>query len=167
MKKVWLAASAALLLAAPGAYAGVGEGDIEAGLSVSLVTTEIEIEGSAPYDSDVGIIEASGGYFFTDSLEAKLALSMLMSTDSTLGTIEPGVDYLFFGPNSGSVIPFVGAAYALGLSDTPTDYLDVHGGVKYFFRENTSVEAKLSYQSPTDSEFDGTTDVTVGINVYF
>jgi len=66
-----------------------------------------------------------------------------------------------------SVVPFAGGAFALGLSDNPTDYLEVHGGVKYFFRENTSLEARLSYQSPTDSAYGAITDLTVGVNIYF
>jgi hypothetical protein len=167
MNKPWIAASAALLLASPGAYAaGVGEGDIEAGISVSLASTEIEYAGTTT-DSDVGLIEVSGGMFFTDQLEAKVGLSAVMTTDSDAGTLKLGADYLFTGPNATEVVPFAGAAFGLGMFDTETDYLDLHGGIKYFFRERTSIEAKLSFLSPTDSAYDSATDLTVGINIYF
>ena len=76
--------TAALLLVSPGAWAGVGQGDIEAGISISLNQTETDIEGSGTTDSDVGLIEVSGGYFFSDQLQFRLALSEVVSTDFTL-----------------------------------------------------------------------------------
>ncbi|MGH8442151.1 MAG: hypothetical protein ACRETF_04520 [Nevskiaceae bacterium] len=167
MHKPWIALTAALLLASPGVYAaGIGKGDFEAGLSISISQTEIDIEGFGTTDSDTGIIELSGGYFFSDQLQFLLSLSEVISSDFTYGTLAPGVDWMFVTGGS-TVVPFAGAAFALGLQDNPTDYLEVHGGVKYFFREDTSVEARLSYASPTDSAFDAYTDLTVGINIYF
>lgn len=168
MNKPWIAVSAAVLVASPGAYAagGVGEGDIEAGISVSLASTEIE-SGGTTEDSDVGLIELSGGMFFTDQIEAKVGLSAVVTTDVTSGTLKLGADYLFTGPNATEIVPFAGGAFGLGMFDTETDYLDIHGGIKYFFRERTSVEAKLSFLSPTDSAYDSATDLTVGINIYF
>ena len=168
MNKPWIAVSAAMLLASPGAWAagGVGEGDFEAGLSVSLASTEMEFAGTT-VDSDVGLIEVSGGKFFTDQLEAKVGLSSVATTDTTTGTLKLGADYLFTGPSATEIVPFVGGAFGLGMFDTETDYLDIHGGIKYFFRERTSIEAKLSFLSPTDSAYDSATDLTVGINIYF
>jgi hypothetical protein len=170
MNKPWIAVSAAVLLASPGAYAagagGIGEGDMEAGISVSLASTELDFAGSKT-DSDVGIIEIAGGKFFTDQLEAKVGLSAVMTTDSDAGTLKLGADYLFTGPSATEIVPFVGGAFGLGMFDTETDFLDVHGGIKYFFRERTSIEAKLSFLSPTDSAYDSATDLTVGINIYF
>ena len=166
MHKPWIALTAALLLTSPGAYAaGVGKGDFEAGLSISLNTTETDSEVIGTTETDSGIIELSGGYFFSDQLQFKLALSEVVSTDFTYGTLKPGADWLFV--TGRTFVPFAGGAFALGLQDNPTDYLEVHGGVKYFFRENTSVEAKLSYLSPTDSAFGAITDLTVGVNIYF
>ena len=165
MNKPWIAVSALALLASPGAWAaGVGEGDFEAGLSVTLSSTEIETQGSTT-DQDSGLIEVSGGMFFTDQLEAKVALSASVQTDATYGTLKPGADYLF--PTGGDVVPFAGGAYALGMFDNEGDFLDVHGGVKYFFRERTSVEARLSYQMALDTGFDDIIDLFVGLNVYF
>lgn len=167
MNTPWIAVSAAVLLASPGAYAaGVGEGDFEAGISVSLTKNEIEIAGTTT-DQDFGTVELSGGKFFTDQLEAKLALSATTTADFTFGTLRLGADYLFTNKAPGDVVPFVGAAFALGMFDTETDYLDLHGGIKYFFRERTSLEARLSFQSPTDSAYDAITDLFVGLNVYF
>ena len=166
MNKPWIAVSAAVLLASPGAYAsGIGEGDFEAGLSLTLTSTSIEIDGVEQPDSDSGQIEVSGGMFFTDQLEAKVALSASVSSAYTAGTLKPGVDYFF--TTGGDVVPFAGGAYALGMFDTETDYIDAHGGVKYFFRERTSVEARLSYQMATDSLYDDVVDLFVGLNVYF
>ena len=167
MNKPWITVCALALLASPGAYAaGVGEGDFEAGLSVSLVRSSIEVDGTDYGDSDVGIISVSGGMFFTDQIEAKAALSAIATEDATFGTLNLGADYLF-NSGGGEVVPFVGGAFGLGMFDTETEYLDVHGGVKYFFRERTSVEARLSFQSPTDSAYDAVTDLFVGLNVYF
>ena len=167
MNKPWIAVSAAVLLASPGAYAaGVGEGDFEAGISVSLAMTEIEFAGTTQ-DSDFGIIELSGGRFFTDQLEAKVGLSATTTADVTFGTLRLGADYLFSNKTPGDVVPFAGAGFALGMFDTETDYLDLHGGVKYFFRERTSLEARLGFQSPTDSASDSITELLVGLNVYF
>lgn len=166
MNKPWIAVSAVALLASPGAYAasGVGEGDFEAGVSVTMVTVAIESD-SGDFDADAGIVQLSGGKFFTDQLEAKAALSAILSPDDTLGTLLLGADYLF---NSGSnVVPFAGAAFGLGVFDTETDYLDVHGGVKYFFRERVSLEGKLSFLSPTDSAYDSAIDLFAGLNFYF
>ncbi len=164
MNKPWIAVSALVLLASPGAYA-VGDGDFEAGLSVSLTSTEIDVGGTTT-DSDSGQIEVSGGLFFTDQLEGKVALSAIVTTDATYGSLKPGVDYLFTG-GGGDVVPFVGGALALGMFDSDSDYIDVHGGVKYFFRERTSVEGRLSYQMATDSAYDDVIDLFVGLNVYF
>jgi len=166
MNKPWIAVSAVLLLAAPVAYADVGQGDFEAGISVALTYTEVDVEGTT-FDQDAGLVGLSGGYFITDQLEAKVSLLMIVTSDFTAGTVAPGVDYLFTGDNASTVVPFAGAAFGLGVADNETDVIDIHGGVKYFFRENTSVDAKLTYSSPTDSAYSSTTDLTVGINIYF
>jgi len=168
MNRAWIAVSAALLLAAPGAYAGVGQGDIEVGVSVSLVYTEIEFEDGTTTDQDSGVISASGGYFFNDMIEFKGALTLVVSSDVTTGSINPGVDFLF--PTKGStVVPFAGGSYGLAVGDfDDTDFLEVHGGIKYFFRERASVEVKLGRSEPVDSDFDvGHTDLFAGINVYY
>jgi len=169
MNKPWIAVSAAVLLASPGVYAaGVGEGDFEAGISVSLTKTEVDFGGATPdQDQDFGLIELSGGRFFTDQLEAKAGLSATTTATDTFGTLRLGADYLFTNKTPGDVVPFAGAGFALGLFDTETDYLDLHGGIKYFFRERTSLEARLGFQSPTDSAYDAITELFVGLNVYF
>src|SRR5690349_21464747 len=110
MNKPWIAVSTLVLLASPGAYAaGVGEGDFEAGLSVTLSSTEVDVGGTTT-DSDFGLISLSGGMFFTDRLEAKVGLTGTVvssaGSSSTFGTLTPGVDYMF--TNGGSVVPFVG-----------------------------------------------------------
>ena len=166
MNKPWIAVSALVLLASPGAYAaGVGEGDFEAGLSITLSSTEYEVAGTTT-ESDFGYIAVSGGMFFTDQLEAKAGLSGTVVSDFTFGTLTTGVDYLFTSDGA-TVVPFAGGGFALGMFDTETDYIDAHGGVKYFFRERTSVEARLSYQMSTDSAYDDIIDLFVGLNVYF
>jgi len=166
MSKPWIAVSAALLLAAPGAHAGVGQGDIEAGASISLTNSEQTVAGTTT-KSDFGTVNVSGGYFFSDMIEFKLALNMSVSTDITTGTINPGADFVFAG--DGTLVPFAGASYglAVGYLDD-TDFLEFHGGIKYFFRENTSLEVKLARFEPMDSDFDvGHTDLSAGFNVYF
>lgn len=168
MKRAWTAACAALLLAAPAAQAGVGQGDIEAGVSVSLNSTEVEVDGAPTTKSDSGTISLSGGYFFTDMVQFKVALNMTVTTDITTGTLSPGADFLFAQGDS-PMVPFAGASYGLAIGDLDeTDFLEFHGGVKYFIRERTSVEFRLARFEPMDSAFDyGHTDLTVGVNVYF
>ncbi|MGH8481447.1 MAG: hypothetical protein ACRES8_03195 [Nevskiaceae bacterium] len=168
MNRAWIAASAALLLAAPAAQAGVGEGDIEVGVSISLVYTEVEFEDGSTTDQDSGIISASGGYFLNDMIELKGALTLVVTSDVTAGSINPGVDFLFQGQGS-TVVPFAGGSYGLAVGDfDDTDFFEVHGGIKYFFRERASVEVKLSRSEPVDSDFDvGHTDLFAGINVYY
>lgn len=168
MNRVWIAAGAALLLAAPGAQAGVGQGDVEIGASISLTSQETEVDGAAPTKSDSGTVSVSGGYFYTDMIEFKLALNMIVATGITAGTINPGADFLF-GSKGSNVVPFAGASYGLAVGDlTDTDFLEFHGGFKYFFRERASIEVKLARFEPMDSAFDvGHTDLTAGFNIYF
>jgi hypothetical protein len=168
MKRAWTAACAALLLAAPAAQAGVGQGDIEAGVSVSLTSTEVEPETGPSTKTDYGLISLSGGYFYSDMIQFKLALNMLVSTDSTSGSINPGVDFLF-SQGDAPMVPFAGASYGLAVGDiTDTDFLDVHGGIKYFFKERASLELKLARVQAIDSDFEAShTDLTAGINIYF
>ena len=168
MKRAWIAASAALLLAAPLAQAGVGQGDIEAGVSVSLTSTEVEPETGPTTKTDSGTISLSGGYFYSDMIQFKLGLNMTVTTDANYGSINPGADFLFAQGDS-PLVPFAGASYGLAVGDlTETDFLEFHGGIKYFFRENASFEAKLSRSEPMDSGVDaGHTDLSAGINVYF
>jgi hypothetical protein len=167
MKRAWTAACAALLLAAPAAQADVGQGDIEAGISVSLNSTEVEPEVGPSTKTDYGLISLSGGYFYSDMIQFKLALNMIVS-DTTSGSINPGVDFLFSQAGS-PMVPFVGASYGLAVGDvTDTDFLDLHGGIKYFFKERASVEFKLAHYLALDSNVDGShTDLTAGINIYF
>lgn len=170
MRKPWIAAAAAVLLAAPSVQADVGQGDIEAGLTVSLTSSEQEVDtgfGTTTTDNDYGNISVSGGYFYSDNLQFKLALNLLITTDFTFGTLNPGADYLFEVARDGAIVPFAGGSFGLGIADSETDYLEGHGGIKYFFRDNASVEASLGYSMPTDSAFDDTIDLAVGINVYF
>jgi hypothetical protein len=168
MKRAWTAACAALLLAAPAAQAGVGQGDIEAGVSISLTSTEIEPETGPSTKSDSGTVNLSGGYFFSDMIQFKLGLNMTVTTDATFGSINPGADFLFSQGDS-PMVPYVGASYGLAVGDlTETDFLEFHGGIKYFFRENASFELELSRSEPMDSDVDaGHTDLSVGVNVYF
>jgi hypothetical protein len=173
MNRAWIAACAALLLAAPAAQAGVGQGDIEAGVSLSLISQEIETEGAPAQKSDTGLISFSGGYFYSDQIQFKVALNMIITSDgtggkTTGGSLNPGADYLFVSEGS-DLVPFAGASYGLAIGDLDqSDFLEFHGGVKYFFRENTSLEVKLARHEPMDSDFDvGHTDLTVGLNFYF
>ena len=168
MKRAWTAACAALLLAAPAAQAGVGQGDIEAGVSVSLNSTEVEPEAGPSTKTDYGLVSLSGGYFYSDMIQFKLALNMIVTSDATFGSINPGADFLFSQGDS-PMVPFVGASYGLAVGDlTETDYLEAHGGIKYFFKERASVEFKLARHQAMDSDVEAShTDVTAGINIYF
>lgn len=150
-----------LLLAAPLAQAGVAAGDLEAGASVSLTSTKT---------TDSGFIGGSIGYFFTDILQAKAAVSAIVTDTATFGIFSPGLDAVFFG--SRKVAPFVGASYGLSFGDdfTPgvsTDYYEGHGGVKFFIKERASLEAKLTKFEATESAASGRLELSLGLNIYF
>jgi hypothetical protein len=179
MKKAHIAAAALLALGtAPAGYAGVGAGDLEAGVGISLIHSETTIDtptGSSDSESDTGIIGGNVGYFFTDIFEAKLAISGIVSsaggTKTTQGSVNPGVDAVFLATR-GTVAPFVGVSYGLAFGDTvggvDSDYYEGHGGVKIFIRERTSLEIKLSRFEAVDSAAQTShTDLGVGLNVYF
>lgn len=179
MNKPWCIAIAALAMAgAPPAFAGVGAGDIEAGLNVSLSHTKTSIDtsvGTVDSTSDSGNIGGNIGFFFTDMLEGKFAASGTQSssggTKSTYGTINPGLDLVFLGKR-GKVAPFVGASYALrwgdSLGPTDSDFYEGHAGVKFFIKEKASLEVKLARYEATDSLATSShTELAVGLNVYF
>ena len=179
MNKPWIAALGSLLLAAaPGTYAGVGAGDFEAGVGISLShsTTSIDYNGTTTdTTSNTGTIGGNVGWFATDMIELKAAATGTRSssggTTTTLGVISPGADFVFLG-KSGKVAPFVGAAYGKSFGTTvpgsvDTNYVDGHAGVKFFITERATLEVKATYFKPTDSAADARFDLAAGINVYF
>lgn len=171
----------ALLLAAPLAQAGVGKGDLEAGVSLSIANTKITPDAGASFETDTGYIGGNIGYFFTDIFEAKAALSAVISsftdpstgttTKTTTGIFAPGVDAVFLG--SRKVAPFVGVGYGLSFGDKPagspdSDFYEGHAGLKFFIKERASLEAKVTKFEPTDSAAKtGRLEIAVGLNIYF
>lgn len=180
MSKTMCTCVAALaLLAAPAAFAGVGAGDIEAGMNISLSHTKTTTDtpaGSTDSTSDSGNIGANVGYFITDMLEFKLAATGTVTSSggskTTTGTVNPGLDVVFLG-KKGKVAPFVGASYAKAFGDTPpggvdSDFYEGHAGVKFFIKEDASLEVKLARYEPTDDlSTMAHTELAVGLNVYF
>lgn len=178
MKKPLCIVAALALLATSTAWAGVGKGDIEAGLNVSLdhTKTSVDVNGTTfESTSDSGLIGGSVGYFFTDMLEGKLAVTGTVASSggnkTTSGTVNPGVDLVFLG-NRGKVAPFFGASYGKSFGDTvgpvDSDFFEGHGGIKFFIKEKASIEVKLARFEPTDSQADNAhTSLSVGLNVYF
>ena len=196
MRRSWLALAACSVLAAPaGALAGVGAGDFEAGVSISVGQTELSVTsdyGSGDCENttttDLGTIAGNVGYFLTDIVELKAAasathagseseysgagcagLSNSGGSAQTFGVFSPGVDFVFLA-TTGKVAPFVGAAYGLTFGDTvgvDTDYIDVHGGAKFFIAERATIELKITRFEPTESAAGGRTELAAGINVYF
>lgn len=165
----------ALLLAAPLAQAGVGQGDMEAGISVSVSNTETTPDVGRTTKSDTGFIGGSFGYFFTDIFQAKVAVSAIISSGggggkTTFGIFSPGIDAVFLGTKK--VAPFVGASYGLSFGDklgpVDSDFYEGHAGVKFFIKERASLEAKLTKYEPTDSAArNGRLEFSVGLNIYF
>jgi hypothetical protein len=158
-----------VLAAAPAAFAGVGAGDVEAGVSVSVSHTSNTSSGTTT-TSDSGNVGGNVGYFFTDMIEGKLAVTGTVTTATTSGTVNPGADFVFLA--RGRVAPFVGASYALSWGDTvgpvDSDFIEGHAGVKFFIRARAALEAKLARYEPTDSAAKSAhTVLSVGINVYF
>ena len=173
-----LAVLAVLMAPAPAALAGVGKGDVEAGLNISLMHQKTSVDtsvGTFESTSDNGNIGGNVGYFFTDMIEGKLAATGQVTSSggnkTTTGTINPGVDFVFLG-NKGKVAPFAGASYAKSFGDTvgavDSDFYEGHLGVKFFIREKASLEAKLARYEAAKSRADSShTELAVGLNVYF
>ncbi len=164
----------ALLLAAPLVQAGVGSGDLEAGVSVSISNTQTTPDVGPTTESDTGFIGGNIGYFFTDIFEAKAALSAIISssggTKTTYGIFSPGLDAVFLG--SKKVAPFLGVGYGLSFGDdlgpVSSDFYEGHAGVKFFIKERASLEAKVSKFEPTDSAaMSGRLEIALGLNIYF
>jgi hypothetical protein len=185
MSKRWRAALGAFLLVAMPAVqaAGIGKGDFEAGVSISVSETTTTIDsgfGECETTVETGTIGGTVGYFITDIIELKAAATATQFgtetcggvgdiPSSTLGVFSPGADFVFLA-RDGGVAPFVGAAYGLSFGDTlgiDTDYLDVHGGAKFFIAERATLELKLTRFEPTESDASGRTELAAGINVYF
>lgn len=159
--------TAGLLLSAP-ALAGVGQGDFELGINVSVTKQEITIADTTT-KSDFGNIGAGFGYFIDDMIELKGAVSMTVTDAGNFGVFSPGADFVFMGKEK--VAPFVGLAYGLAFGDSTgvdSDFIDLHGGVKFFISERASLELRLNRFDPTDSASPmGRTELTAGINIYY
>jgi opacity protein-like surface antigen len=114
--------------------------------------------------SDLGLLLLSGGYMFTDQLEAKLGWTALLG-DVSGGFITPAVD--FFLPIEAPVLPYVGGGYAMGYGDAADlDSIEVHFGVKQFLTERIALDYRFTYQEPTDSAFDSSQIMQVGFAYY-
>jgi hypothetical protein len=190
MDKRWqVAVGSFLLVAAPCLQAaGIGKGDFEAGVSISISkgerNTDVEVctgfgctTTESSVDTEYGSVNASFGYFILDSLELKASVSQTVTADMSNGVFGPGADFVWLS-KTGDVAPFAGAAYGLAYGDLPTDpttgeevdsdFLDVHGGIKFFFRERAAFEVKLTRFQPLDSDAEtGRTELAAGINIYF
>lgn len=170
-KAQWIAA---LVIAsvAPSLQAGVGQGDFEAGLNIAITKTEITIStgaGDVTTKSDSGTVSVAFGYFVLDFLELKGAASSTITDDLTYGVLSPGADFVFLGRRS--VAPFVGLAYGLSFGDATgpveSDFVDLHGGLKFFLGERSSLEIKLTRLEPLDSAVSARTELAAGLNFYF
>jgi len=115
--------------------------------------------------SDVGIAMANAGYMFTDDLEFRVSWLALLG-DASGGFITPGVDYYFKNFNV-PVVPYVGGGYALAYGDAEDlSAIDLHAGVKQFLTERIALDYRLTYQEPTDSDFDSSQILMIGFAYY-
>lgn len=179
--------AAAFLVAAPGAWAGVGAGDLEAGISISLSESDATSEnpstgGDCTTTTTSGSIGGAFGWFVTDIVELKASATAIRTGSEndcnpsadlpaqTYGIVSAGADFVF-GATDGGVAPFVGAAYGQSVGDSlggiDTDYYDAHGGLKFFLGERSALELKLTRFEPTEDAGSSRTELALGINVYF
>ena len=188
MKKPGTACVAVVfLVAAPGAWAGVGAGDLEAGISISLSESDSTSDnpaggGECTTTVTSGSIGGTFGWFVADFLELKAAATAIRSGNEndcnpaanqpaqTYGIVSAGPDFVF-GASDGGVAPFVGAAFGQSFGDSPggidTDYYDVHGGLKFFLTERSALELKLTRYEPTENTGSARNELALGVNVYF
>jgi hypothetical protein len=149
------ATTATTRTAPPSAAGSIQEGQMEIGGLFAWFKSDA---------SDLGLLLVSGGYMFTDELEAKLGWTALLG-DVSGGFITPAVD--FFLPIEAPVLPYVGGGYALGYGDAADlDSIEVHVGVKQFLTERIALDYRFTYQEPTDSAFDSSQVMQVGFAYY-
>ena len=160
MRKL-IVAVAVLCLMSGVSMAGMQSGQVEIGGAVMVMkpTTEGDLTGTA-----MGGI----GYMLTDNIELKGQASLTITGGDVSGTLGGGLE--FYLTPSASMVPYIGASAMTSIGEYGGGeglLIDVHGGVKQFISENTSVNLTLYYETTTDNFTDGGMLIgMLGLSVY-
>ncbi len=136
-------------------------------------TQEVGFSGSYTHgtkdndDSRFWNLSGVYGYFVSDQLEV-LGIGQLQGQkgESTQGQIGAGADWHFFMQGNPNFIPFVGASYLFGISDTP-DALDLHVGLKQFVTRNVAIKYQVGYGFDPSDTGDAAFGASVGLSFFF
>lgn len=138
-----------LLVVGTAAYAQVEKGDVTATGNVNWSSMKFK---DIDDPMTMTTISVRGGYFFTNNIEAGLALSVsgqkVFGEDMTTVGWGPYAVYNFLTSDA-KLLPYVGANY---FSSTTTDADPINqiggfGGAKYFLTEVVNIDANLNYTS--------------------
>jgi len=163
LKRTWIVAVLALLIAPLAARADFRQGDYEVTLSG---------QGANGPDFDGFQASAAGslGYFLTDEFEVALRQSVGYSDvggggSALNGSTRVAVDYNF---NMGQWVPYIGANLGYAYGDTVNDtwLAAPEGGVKYFVNDTTFIFLSVEYQFFFDEGDDASDSFSDGQFLY-
>lgn len=112
-------------------------------------------------------VSGAYGYFFTDQLEV-LGIGRLQGQkgQSTQGQIGPGLDWHFMMAGNPNFVPYAGASYLFGVSDT-SDTLEAHIGLKQFVTRNVAIKYQVGYGFDPSETRDANFGASVGLSYFF
>ncbi len=165
----------------------IQKGDVLIGGSSSLRFNGSTLNPDAG-DSESGTeltLQAYGGYFFTDGIEAGPELTLRYLTglgDTDLFQVQVGAHFGYFWPMSETLVPYgrLSAGFqfeALGDNDTTGMYITPRIGLNYFITDIVALDGNLffSYAGQTTDLADGGEEkltrweygLAFGINLFF
>ena len=157
-----IALTTLLSLAAFNANAGIEKGDKSVSIFGSLTSAD---------NSDTLVLQAAGGFFFTEVLELQGTVLMLASSSAGSDVTVTGLGAnanLYLPGNNPDFVPYVGGGGALILTDFngATDTaLGLNGqvGFKQFLNEEISINYQAQYV--TSSDYDAFI-LSVGFSIF-
>lgn len=154
-------------------------GDWRLSISGSLSFGETDIDGGGTFDTDVYTLDATVGYFITESSEVGFDLGVLgidiEGDDATIFSLRPR--YAFHFAPKGPVDPYIGGRVgfatidvnALGVDADDTGYtVGGFAGINFFVSDTVAIFTELGYDY---FDFDGFEQeevrVSLGIALFF
>ncbi len=178
MRKTAILVLALLLASVAPAWAQIGAGTSELGVSISSQKFESDDAGT---DVNTTIINVLYGYFFTDAIELAGNLNVIDTDFGETETIQTGIElqlkYHFIGAIT-SFLPYLGVQagfYGIddGMDELKGNSYGFMGGARYFLSEKTSVNLEYNFrmmklEDEQDKSYDATVTVLgIGYSVYF
>jgi len=156
------AITAILILATFNANAGIEQDDKSVSIFGSLTSAD---------DADTLTVSASGGYFFTDTLELQGTVLLISSSSGGSDVTVSGYGAnanLYLPGNNQDIIPYIGGGAVLILTDfdgTTDSAIGFNGqmGIKQFLTEEVSLNYQAQYT--TSSDYDAMI-ISVGFSIF-